>query len=134
MSQLPVSKGPVTPESEHFWEGIQSGEFRLNRCNDCNTVIWYPRRRCNVCGSTNLTEFLASGKGTIYTFTVNHRGEGAYRESTPYVLCYVELEEGPRVLTNLVESDLAQVEIGRAVQLVFEKDDDGWAIYRFKLV
>ena len=133
-SLLPVNKGPVTPESERFWDGIQNGEFRLNRCNDCGTVIWYPRRTCNVCLSRNLTEFTASGRGSIYTFTINRRGEGSFKESAPYVLCYVELEEGPRVLTNLVDSNLDDVAIGKAVEVVYEKDDSGWTIYRFKLV
>jgi uncharacterized protein len=131
---LPIAKPPITPESQWFWEGIQRGEFLLRRCAECDTVVWYPRRMCNNCASTNLNEFKSSGRGTIYTYTINYRGEGSYRESAPYVLAYVELEEGPRVLTNVVESDLADVAVGAAVEVVFERSDENDSVlYRFKL-
>lgn len=131
---LPIPKSPVTPESREFWEGIERGDFLLNRCADCEAVIWYPRRMCNNCGSTNLNKFTASGRGTIYTYTINYRGEGLYRDSAPYVLAYVELAEGPRVLTNVIDSDLERVAVGAAVELVLARSDENDAVlYRFKL-
>jgi uncharacterized OB-fold protein len=77
----------------------------------------------------------ASGKGTIYSFTVNRRGAGdlvEYRDPVPYVLAYVELEEGPRIMTNIVGCDPDSVKIGQAVEVVFHDTGQGSALYRFK--
>jgi uncharacterized OB-fold protein len=77
----------------------------------------------------------ASGRGTIYTFTVNRRGQAdlaEFREAGVYVLAYVELEEGPRVLTNIVECDPEQVHIGQPVEVVFHATGQGNALPRFR--
>jgi uncharacterized OB-fold protein len=62
----------------------------------------------------------ASGRGTVYSFTVSHRGMGPWSDHAPYVVAYVELEEGPRVLTNVVGADLDALRIGDAVEAVFQ--------------
>jgi uncharacterized OB-fold protein len=73
----------------------------------------------------------ASGRGFVYSFTVVHRGSGLYRDAAPYVVAYVELEEGPRVLTNIVGCTPAEVEIGQRVRVVFCDTGEGSALYRF---
>ena len=73
----------------------------------------------------------ASGRGTVYSYTINHRGQGDYRDLA-YVLAYVELEEGPRVLTNIVDCDPIQVSVGQAVQVVFHPTSNGAALPRFR--
>jgi hypothetical protein len=75
----------------------------------------------------------ASGRGTVYTFTVVHRSavEG-FRDALPYVVAYIELEEGPRVLTNIVDCDPASVVVGMPVTVVFHDTGAGSALFRFR--
>jgi uncharacterized OB-fold protein len=129
---LPAPPPAVNPETTEFWTATQQGRLLLKRCLDCGTVIWYPRAICPECASLRTEWFEAAGRGRIYSYTVNHRGEGAYQGSPPFVLAYVELAEGPRVMTNIVgavESDLA---IGLPVELVFHDTGDGTALPRFQ--
>jgi uncharacterized OB-fold protein len=123
-SGLPVGEVVVNEDSRAFWEGASEGRLVLPRCRRCGTVIWYPRHLCSSCGSTEVEWFDASGKGTVYSFAIVHQGEGAFAESTPFVVAYVELQEGPRVLTNLIgEPD--GWSIGQAVRAVFDRSSDG---------
>jgi uncharacterized OB-fold protein len=82
--------------------------------------IWYPRRFCPDCHSLDVEWTEASGKGAVYSFTVTYRGSGPWAEEAPYVVAYVQLDEGPRVLTNIVGVDPETVRIGDPVTAVFE--------------
>lgn len=127
---LPAPMPAVNTETEPFWSAAADGRLLLKRCLSCAAVVWYPRGMCPHCGSPRTEWFEGSGRGTVYSFTVNHKGEGAYRGQV-YVLAYVELEEGPRMLTNVVEIDPGEVEIGMAVRAVFAPTDGGTALVRF---
>jgi uncharacterized OB-fold protein len=129
---LPAPPPPVNPETKPFWDATTQGRLLLVRCRTCQSVIWYPRAICPACSSTETEWFEASGRGTVYSYTVNHRGDGPYRQAAPYVLAYVELEEGPRVMTNLVEVDHDQLAVGMPVEAVFSDTGEGNALYRFK--
>jgi len=94
-------------------------------------VIWYPRFLCPDCHGTETSWFEASGRGTIYTFTIVRRGQGPYANAAPYVAAYVELEEGPRILTNIVDVAVDQVRIGMPVEVVWHDTGEGSALYRF---
>ncbi|MGC1756056.1 MAG: Zn-ribbon domain-containing OB-fold protein, partial [Trebonia sp.] len=104
-TELPAPAPGVNPETRQFWDATAQGRLLLKRCLDCGSVIWYPRALCPECASLRTEWFEASGRGHVYSYTVNHRGEGAYAGAVPYVLAYVELNEVPRVMTNLVEAD-----------------------------
>jgi hypothetical protein len=130
---LPNPVPALSPETEEFWAATAEGKLLLRRCDDCGVAIWYPRFFCPVCGSFNTSWSEASGRGTVYTFTVVHRsGVPGYRDALPYVIAYVELEEGPRVLTNIVECEPEKVEVGMAVHVVFHDTGNGSALYRFR--
>ncbi|MGI8794925.1 MAG: Zn-ribbon domain-containing OB-fold protein [Acidimicrobiales bacterium] len=130
---LPVTRPTVTSETRPFWDAIADGRFVLARCRECSTVIWYPRGFCAGCASTETIEWVpASGKGTVYSFTVIRKGRGPWDESVPYVAAYVELAEGPRVLTNLVDVGPDAVSIGQPVEVVIEEGEDGARLYRFR--
>jgi uncharacterized protein len=131
-TELPTSAPPVNNETQEFWDATARGVFLLKRCDDCGTVIWYPRFLCPDCHSTNTSWFEASGRGTVYSYTVPHRGQGPWREVAPFVVAYVEMAEGPRVLTNLVEVEPADVEVGMAVEVVWHDTGEGSALYRFR--
>lgn len=131
---LPSPTPDVNAETRAFWESAAHGVFLLKRCQDCDVVIWYPRELCPECGRMNTEWFAASGRGSIYSYTINHRGEGAYKDASPFVVAYVELEEGPRVLTNIVDADLNSLAIGDAVEVVFTGAGEGTALFRFRPV
>ncbi|BBZ15474.1 Zn-ribbon domain-containing OB-fold protein [Mycobacterium branderi] len=132
-SNLPAPAPLVNPETEPFWRAADAGQLLLKRCSSCDATIWYPRDLCPECGSFNTEWFEGSGRGTVYSFTVNHKGDGVYR-GEPYVLAYVELQEGPRVMTNIVGVDPADVRIGMPVKSVFAKTGEGSALLRFEPV
>src|SRR3954447_1553830 len=100
--QLPISPLRPLPELEPHFAALDEGRLVLPRCDACDEAIWYPRTFCPSCGSTSVTWFEASGAGEIYSFTVVRKALGDFAEHAPYVVAYVELDEGPRVLTNVL--------------------------------
>jgi uncharacterized OB-fold protein len=129
---LPTPAPVVTPETRPYWEGAAEGRLMLQRCANCTSVVWYPRGLCPKCGRLSLDWFTATGNGTVYSYTVNRRGAGDYARRAPFVLAYVELEEGPRVLTNVVNCDPESVRIGDPVRAVFHPTGAGSALVRFE--
>ena len=124
-------------ESRGYWEGAARGELVLQRCTACGSVIHKPRAICPTCLSSDIEHFVASGLGQIYTFTVTQQNNALpFRDAGPYVLAYVQLEEGPRLLTHIVGCATADVHIGMAVKVDFQVQarDDGeqFAVARFR--
>ena len=124
-------------ESRGYWEGCGRGEIVLQRCRSCSTVQHKPRGICATCLSSEIESFVASGRGTVYTFTVTNQNQAPpFAANCPYVMAYVALEEGPRVLTNIVECDPGTVRIGMAVVADFAQQErtDGelLAVPRFR--
>jgi uncharacterized OB-fold protein len=132
MSTLPNPAPMVTQANAEFWAATAEGRFQLQRCNECDTVLWFPRRHCPSCWTENVSTFDASGKGVIYSFTVIRKGAMAYKDSGPFVIAYVELAEGPRVMTNIVDCDVETVKVGMPVEVVFHDTGEGNALYRFR--
>ncbi|NNH03171.1 nucleotide-binding protein [Microbacterium ulmi] len=105
----------------------------LPHCVRCAHVVWAPRPYCPECGSLEVRWEPASGGGAVYSFTVNRRGKGfnrRYEEIGPYVVAYVELDEGPRVLTNIVGCAVDDVRIGQRVRAVIQHSGED-SILRF---
>lgn len=100
----------------------------MRQCDDCQSLIWYPRAICPECSSLRTSWLEVSGRGTVYSYTVNYRGEGAYRDRGPYVLAYVELDEGPRMMTNIVDAGDTGVAVGMPVEVVFHDTGEGSAL------
>jgi uncharacterized OB-fold protein len=117
-----------------FWEATAEGRFLLQHCNACSAAIFYPRASCPTCGSTDLGWQDASGRGTLHTFTIPRRPtHPAFAGAPPIILAIVELAEGPRITTNLVECEPADVTVGMAVELTFDEvGDDGFALPLFR--
>ena len=134
MSTLPTPAPTVTQANAAFWAATAEGRFQLQRCNECDTVLWFPRRHCPSCWTENVSTFDASGKGVVYSFTVIRKGAMAYKESGPFVIAYVELTEGPRVMTNIVDCDVETVKVGMPVEVVWYDTGQGNALYRFRTV
>ena len=134
MSALPVTAPTVAPELQEYWDATADGRLLLPRCDACSAVFWYPRGICPQCGSLSVSYVEASGRGRIYSWTWNSRGEGDVREAGPYAIAYVERDEGPRGRTTLVDGDPSQLAVDLPVTVVFADTGEGTAILRFRPV
>ena len=116
----------VTVENEAFWNAAREGRFTVPVCGACGKVHWYPRAICPFCGSDKVALRDASGKGTIYTFSVMRRAK------EPYTIAYVTLAEGPTMMTNIVDCDFDAVHIGQPVTVVFKETEGGPPVPMFR--
>lgn len=124
MSSLPTGQPHATAETKPYWDATGEGRIDLPRCKDCDLVIWYPREFCPDCQTSEVEWQTMSGKATVYSYTVTRAGVGRkWREHTPFVVAYVQLDEGPIMLTNIVDVDPDTVSIGMAVTAVFDAAD-----------
>jgi uncharacterized OB-fold protein len=130
---LPVPLPPeVTAETRPFWEGCGRGQLLVQRCRACGALQHYPRGVCGTCWATELDWQESRGGGTVYTYTVVHRSQApGFRDALPYVLAWVQLDEGVQVMTNLVGIDPGAVRIGMRVRVVFEQAGPELAVPRF---
>jgi uncharacterized OB-fold protein len=121
-----VTQAPMShPENQPFWEAAAEGKFIVRKCAACGRVHWYPRAICPFCFSDKTEWVRASGRGTIYSYSVMRRVD------EPYAIAYVTLEEGPTMLTNIVDCDFDALQIGQRVQLVFEVSEKGAPVPMF---
>jgi len=119
--------------SQAFWDATAEGRFLIQRCNACAKALFYPRVNCT-CGSTDLRDEDASGRGTVFTYTVARRPTHRSFGESPYVIAIVELAEGPHVTTNIVDCDPDAVRVGLEVEVVFAPAIDGVALPLFRPV
>jgi len=123
----------IDEENKWFWQACARHQLTLQKCGGCATLRFYPRALCPSCLSSKTEYLRASGRGKVYTFTVTHQNQApGFRDELPYVMAYVELDEGPRLLTNIVATPPDEVTIGMAVEVVFEDVDEELAIPKFK--
>jgi uncharacterized protein len=117
--QRRIAPPAVNPETKPFWDAAANGTLLLKKCNACGEVHYYPRTLCPFCSSDKTEWLAASGRGTIYSYSVMRRAE------VPYVIAYVTLEEGVTMMTNIVDCDPDAVRIGQRVKLAFRPSDGG---------
>lgn len=122
-----------TPTSRPFWEAAKRHELMLQRCETCRSFIYYPRPRCPNCFSDRLSWQRASGRGTVYSFTVVRRASSRSFADGPYVLAIVELDERVRMTTNIVASP-DKVRVGMAVEVFFDDVTPEHTLVKFKPV
>jgi hypothetical protein len=123
----------IDEESRGFWEACRRHELYVQRCRDCGAVRYYPRALCPSCLSDRTEWRRASGKGTVYTFTVTYQNQSAgFRDALPYVMAYVELEEGVRMLTNIIGCAPEDVRIGMLVEVTFDDVTAELTLPKFK--
>jgi uncharacterized OB-fold protein len=123
-----------SPESIPFWEGASAKKLMLPRCNSCGRFWFPPSQRCRHCLSDDFTWWESAGQGRIYSFVVYHRVyHPAFENDVPYVVAIVELDEGPRILTNIVGAPWEDVRCDMRVHVVFEDIGSGITIPKFAL-
>ncbi|MGO4325942.1 Zn-ribbon domain-containing OB-fold protein [Cupriavidus sp. 2TAF22] len=113
------------PDNAEFWQAARAHRLLVRHCKSCGKPHWYPRTLCPFCmGDTQWKQ--ASGRGTIYAFSVTRRAG-----PTPFCIAYVTLEEGVSMMTNIIDCDLDTVHIGQAVQVRFAPSEDGAPVPAF---
>ena len=124
MSWEPRPVPEVTPESEDYWAGAADRKLLLSECQDCGLIYHYPRALCPDCFSGDVDWLEASGEGVVYSYSSAHTMSGWPEDDLPLVVAYVELDEGPRIMTN-IDADPESVEIGTHVAVDFVEAKDG---------
>ena len=125
---------PTNPElSEPFWEAAKRHELVIPRCKRCSNLHFYPRELCPICLSSDLEWVPVSGRGRVYSFTVVYQpANRAFVEETPYVYAMIQLDEGPRMISNVIETPSEQVKVDMAVVAVFDDVTPEVTLVKFK--
>ena len=116
------------PDTQPFWDATKHHELTYQTCDKCQTVIFYPRRHCTACGSLETTRKVSKGEGTVYTYSVIMQSRHpAFAELGPYALAYVDLDEGFRMMTNIVgvQDPVNDIQCGMRVKLRWEDQGEG---------
>ena len=126
---LPEPSGVTQP----FWDGARQGRVMLQRCGGCERWVWYPRPFCPSCGGTKLEWRQASGRGTLYSYTVARRPPAPmFQGDVPYVIAIVELEEGPHLTSNVVGIEPEKLRVGMPLVVAFDAVTPEVTLVRFR--
>jgi len=122
-----------TTETEGYWKGCRDHQLLIQQCTACGHFQFYPRLMCTACISRNVVWFKATGRGKVKSFTVIHRAiSKAYAKETPYVLAIIELEEGPTMMSSVVNCNIKEMEVGMKVEVTFEDWSEEISIPKFR--
>ncbi len=125
----------IDDDTRAYWAGLARGALLLQHCLDCGSIQFYQRALCGRCLSARVEHRPASGRGTIYSFSTVHRPPSAeFKEDVPYTVVLVELAEGPRMISTLLDAPPETVRIGQTVEIVYEPATPEIALPRFRPV
>ena len=120
-------------DNQEFFDRCREHQLVLRRCHDCQAFSYPPRPNCSHCASDNLDWVESEGRGTVYTFTITRQPVSrAFVGRLPWAVIEVELEEGVHLISNLVDCDPEEIQIGMAVRVVFEALNDEITVPKFK--
>jgi uncharacterized protein len=118
-----------------FWEAAQRHELVLPRCTMCDHLFFYPRSECPRCFSANVEWAPVSGRGRLHSYTVVYQpAHAAFRDDAPHVYAIVQLDEGPRMVSNVVQCDLEALRVDMPLVAVFDDVTPEWTLVKFKPV
>ena len=126
-AQRKIPAPQASPETQPFWDAAAKGQLVIKKCRGCGESHYYPRPHCPFCGSDATEWHATAGTGTIYSYSVMRRAE------VPYAIAYVTLDEGPTMMTNLVDCDFDRLKIGQRVKVAFTPTDGGPPVPTFTL-
>jgi uncharacterized protein len=111
----------VTSESTAYWKACSETVLTLGRCGACDKIHHHPQAVCPFCWSSDVTTMAASGRGTVNSFSIIHQSAGAaFSGQVPYIVAYIELEEGVYLVSTVVNCPTDQLKIGMPVEVQFE--------------
>jgi uncharacterized OB-fold protein len=112
----------IEAESRPFWDAAREGRFLIARCGSCGKAHHYPRPFCPFCWSEDVSWEDASGQATLYTYSTVYTNDlPPFSERLPYIAAVVDLDEGPRVMTNIVDCDPSELRIGMPLRVAFRE-------------
>lgn len=115
----------VDPDSEPFWTAAREHRLLISRCVTCATPFFYPRPFCPRCWSDDVEWFEASGRASVYTYSIVYQNDlPPFVGRVPYIAAVVELAEGPRMMTRVVDCEPEAIRVGMPVLVGFEEVDD----------
>ena len=122
----------ATPETEHYWKGAREGKLFLQRCESCIKAYFPPRPFCPLCGSRDVTAVQASGRASLYSYAIQHRAVPGF--VPPYAIAVVTLEEGPRMMTNIVDCPQTPeaLQLDMALEVTFQQVDEAISLPVFR--
>ena len=126
------AKPVPTPETQHFWDGAKAGQLLLQRCDECAKIYFPPRPFCPGCASRSVSTLQASGKATLYSYVIHHRKVPGF--TPPYAIAVVTLEEGPRMMTNIIDCPQTPeaLELDMELEVAFVAMDDSITLPLFR--
>jgi len=121
-------------DTKPFWDGCFEHQLRFQKCRDCEHVRWPPSVICPLCYSPNTDWIVASGKGIVYTFVVHHYAYNkAFEDELPYITAIIELEEGPHILSNIVDCHPSELKCDVPVSIVWDDITEEFSLPKFIL-
>ena len=116
-----------------FWDAARENKLLVQHCNDCGERQFFPQSCCRNCLGENLDWIEASGKGKVYSYTIVNRPPTArFQEDVPYVVALIELEEGVRMMSNVVEIEPDDVRVDMPVEVVFDEITSAISLPKFR--
>jgi uncharacterized protein len=125
---------PLSPElTLPFWEAAKRHELVIPRCRTCDYLFFYPRSECPRCLSSRLEWMRVSGRGRLHTYTIVYQpANAAFRDDTPHIYAVVQLDEGPRMVSNVVQCAVDAVSVDMLLEAVFDDVTPEWTLVKFK--
>ena len=119
--------------SRAFWDGCRENKLLIQHCQDCDALIFYPRRDCPECWSQKLDWKESNGKATLYSYSVTYEGvEECFADDLPIILAWVDLPEGIRMTTNIINCSPEDVKIGMELEVVYVKATEEFTLPFFQ--
>jgi uncharacterized protein len=133
MKDYPKPLPDINDDNKEFWSGCKAHELRFQKCRGCGYVRWPPSIICPRCHSRETEWIVSRGKGTVYSFVIYHVAyhEG-FTEEIPYIVADVELEEGPRLLTNIVGCPFERIACDMPVKVVWDDVTEDCSLPKFR--
>jgi len=134
--EVPKPLPEVTPVTKPFWDAAAKKKLVMQKCGDCGAWVWCPRPLCSECGSDRLMWTELSGRGEVFAFTVIREVVGralrGFEKDIPYVTAWIDLDEGPRICSNVIGCPIEAVKIGMPVEVLFDEARDGIFLPKFR--
>jgi len=133
MGNYPKPLPEINGDNKEFWIGCKEHKLKFQKCKACGHVRWPPSAICPMCYSQEIQWVVARGKGKVYSFVVYHVAyHPGFENEVPYVVADVELEEGPRLLTNIVDYPHNEVKCDMPVEVTWEDITEEFSLPKFK--
>lgn len=123
-----------TPDTQPFWTAAKRHQLSLPKCTVCGRLHYFPRPFCPYCFSWDLEWVRCSGRGRLYSYVINHRPAPGFEGDAPYVIAVVELDEGPRMMSNLIDIEPTPeaVKVDMPVEIIFYDVNEELAMFNFR--